>query len=76
MKNTIVKILFLSSLFIFAASCVSKKVVIPKPPEVDIAPIIEPIFDDKYGYDSDIQKNWVDSVYNKMTFDERVGQLL
>lgn len=75
MKNTIVKILFLSSFFIFAASCVSKKKVIPKPPEVVITPIIEPIFDDKYGYDSDIQKKWVDSVYNKMTFDERVGQL-
>lgn len=75
MKNTIVKILFLSSLFIFAASCVSKKKVIPKPPEVVVTPIIEPIFDDKYGYDSEIQKNWVDSVYNKMTFDERVGQL-
>ncbi|PWA04082.1 glycoside hydrolase family 3 N-terminal domain-containing protein [Flavobacterium psychrotolerans] len=73
MKNSVVKILFLSSLFIFAVSCVSKKKVIPKPPEVIIAKA-EPL-DDKYGYDSEVQKKWVDSVYNKLTFDERIGQL-
>jgi beta-N-acetylhexosaminidase len=27
------------------------------------------------NYDSDIQKKWVDSVYNKLTFEERIGQL-
>lgn len=27
------------------------------------------------GYDSEVQKKWVDSVYNQLTFDERIGQL-
>ncbi|KAB1154423.1 glycoside hydrolase family 3 N-terminal domain-containing protein [Flavobacterium luteum] len=75
MKNTIIKILLLSCLYIFTVSCVTPKTVIPKPPEVVIAPIIKPVFDDTYGFDSENQKKWVDSVYNKMTFDERVGQL-
>ena len=27
------------------------------------------------GYDSEVQKKWVDSVYNQLTFDEKIGQL-
>jgi len=73
MKNSVVKTLFLSCLFIFAVSCVSKKKVITKPVEVVVTPI-KPL-DDKYDFDSESQKKWVDSVYNKLTFDERIGQL-
>ena len=73
MKNSVVKTLFFSCLFIFAVSCVSKKKVVTKPAEVVVTPI-KPL-DDKYTFDSESQKNWVDSVYNKLTFDERIGQL-
>jgi beta-N-acetylhexosaminidase len=73
MKNSVVKTLFLGCLFIFAVSCVSKKKIVTKPTEVVIAPINS--LDDKYSYDSESQKKWVDSVYNKLTFDERIGQL-
>ncbi|MFD0779285.1 hypothetical protein ACFQZF_13250 [Flavobacterium myungsuense] len=76
MKNTILKILFLSLLYL--SSCVTPKKVVSTPiktPEIVVAPIEKPILDDTYGFDSENQKKWVDSVYNQMTFDERVGQL-
>ena len=74
MKNTLSRIFLLICLFIFAVGCVSKKIVVPPPsPEVVVVPT-KPL-DDTYGYDSESQKKWVDSVYNKLTFEERIGQL-
>lgn len=75
MKNTVSRIFLLICLYIFAIGCVSKKIVVlpPSTPEV-VVPPIKPL-DDTYGYDSENQKKWVDSVYNKLTFEERVGQL-
>jgi len=75
MKNTVSKLFLLICLIVFVVGCVSKKVVVPTPPQ-EVTVVVPPKpLDDTYGYDSDIQKKWVDSVYNKLTFEERIGQL-
>jgi len=75
MKNIVSRLFLLICLVVFAVGCVSKKVVVPTPPQEVIVVVPPKPLDDTYGYDSDIQKKWVDSVYNKLTFEERVGQL-
>ncbi len=75
MKNSIIKIFFLSSFLFIVISCVSNKKVVHSPSILKV--VDEPLkpLDDSYGFDSDIQKKWVDSVYTNMTFDQRIGQL-
>lgn len=74
MKNKIAKIFLLGSFFLFVIGCGSKKPPVGTPQEATVTHNASP--EVKYDdYDSEIQKNWVDSVYNSMDFDERVGQL-
>ncbi len=75
MKKTHFKIFFWSSIVLFGVGCATKKAPVAVKPEVKIqetAPVVTN-FDD--NFDSEIQKKWVDSVYNALTFDERIGQL-
>ena len=75
MKKTHFKIFFWSSIILFGVSCATKKTPVAVKPEVKIqepTPVVSN-FDD--NFDSEIQKKWVDSVYNALTFDERIGQL-
>jgi len=75
MKKSFLKICFWSSIVVFGISCTSKKVSVvpPSPPIVPEVKIIADNFND--DFDSMQQKKWVDSIYDAMTFDERVGQL-
>jgi len=71
MKNNSIKIVAMACLFFFAYSCAVKtKVIQAVVSPVEIAPV--KVVSD---YDSEVQKSWVDSVYAKMSFDERLGQL-
>jgi beta-glucosidase-like glycosyl hydrolase/CubicO group peptidase (beta-lactamase class C family) len=75
MKKTHFKIFFWSSIVLFGVGCATKKTPVVVKPEVKIqeaTPVVTN-FDD--NFDSEIQKKWVDSVYNALTFDERIGQL-
>jgi beta-glucosidase-like glycosyl hydrolase/CubicO group peptidase (beta-lactamase class C family) len=81
MKNTGIRISFLYVLFFFITSCIGvknnkQKVILAHTPlEIDSLVI------DKYQKPSKLfeisneGKKWVDSIYNAMTFDEKVGQL-
>lgn len=74
MKNSIFKFFLWSSIILIAISCTTKKKIITKTPEVTIQPIkVVENFDT--SYDSYPQQKWVDSIYNTLTFDERIGQL-
>jgi len=75
MKKFLYTILFGSSFFLFVTSCATKKQPVAKTPDVVIAETkkVPESFDD--NFDSEIQKKWVDSVYNALSFDERIGQL-
>ena len=74
MKNNhlVLFIYFLLAIGIY--SCVSPKKTITSPVN-DISFEYPHIEDFKEYYDSDEQKEWVDSVYRSLTFDERLGQL-
>ena len=75
MKKSHFKIFFWSSIILFGVGCATKKAPVVVKPEVKIqepTPVVSN-FDD--NFDSEIQKKWVDSVYNALTFDERIGQL-
>jgi beta-glucosidase-like glycosyl hydrolase/CubicO group peptidase (beta-lactamase class C family) len=81
MKNTDIRISFLYVLFFFITSCVGiknnkqKTVIVNVPGEVDALQLEKP---KKFSVLFDIPtegKKWVDSTYNAMTFDEKVGQL-
>jgi len=75
MRNPIFKISLFSGLLLLAIGCATKKQPVAKAPEA-VIPIAKPIageFDE--AFDSDIEKKWVDSIYNTLTFDERIGQL-
>jgi beta-N-acetylhexosaminidase len=71
--NNLISIL---GIFLLLA-CSTKKTVVQQnqnPVAQQIETIAKPEnFDSKY--DSDLEKKWVDSVYNKLTFEERLGQL-
>ena len=73
------KIALFFGLCLFIIGCASKKEAKPaadhKKPVEPIAETV-PAFDVyQEHYDSDDQKKWVDSVYNQLTFDEKLGQL-
>ena len=75
MKNSFIKLCFLTGLVFFAFGCASKKQPLAQVPQVIIPQkqlIVNP-YDD--NFDSEIQQKWVDSTYNTLTFDERIGQL-
>ncbi|MFM2266223.1 MAG: hypothetical protein RLZ77_1643 [Bacteroidota bacterium] len=74
MKNNhlVLFIYFLLAIGIY--SCVSPKKTITSPVN-DISFEYPHIEDFKEYYDSDEQKEWVDSVYRSLSFDERLGQL-
>ena len=74
MKNYIFKILFWSGLILVAVSCVTKKKAALKSPEI-VIPQVKIVQNFDTNYDSYGQQKWVDSIYNMMTFDERIGQL-
>ncbi|WP_309642580.1 glycoside hydrolase family 3 N-terminal domain-containing protein [Flavobacterium sp.] len=74
MKKSFFKIGFWISIVILGISCASKKVaVIPPPVIVPEVKMVADNFDP--DFDSAIEKKWVDSIYNTLTFDERIGQL-
>ena len=73
MKNSFFKVITFIIIFLFAISCGSKKKVVetienPTAPEPEVVVKVD-------DYDSEFQKNWVDSVYSQMTLDDKVGQL-
>jgi len=76
MKKLIFNLLFLAFIVV-VISCAGSKNVKPNPTnETAVQTVIDSqpmVYDD--GYDSEIQKKWVDSVYNQLTFDEKIGQL-
>ncbi|GEP51809.1 beta-N-acetylglucosaminidase [Flavobacterium noncentrifugens] len=76
MKKILCNALFLGWI-IFAISCAgskNNKPVVAVPPAIISETNNEAVvYND--GYDSDVQKKWVDSVYNQLTFDEKIGQL-
>ena len=76
MKKIAIKIFFLSFIVFFAANCATKK---NKSTLTDSKVITEkkshkPTFLEE-DYTSESQKKWVDSTYNSMSFDEKLGQL-
>jgi beta-N-acetylhexosaminidase len=77
MKHPIFKISLFSGLLLLAISCATKKPVpVAKAPEKVHVPETKPIVDPlALEYDSDLERKWVDSIYNTLTFDERIGQL-
>ncbi len=74
--------LILSSFFVINCGSIKKNTVVAKKNEVttNINPDIEynqhPKSERKnYFPDSDLEKKWVDSIYNKMSLEEKIGQL-
>ena len=74
MKNNHLVLFIYFILAIGIYSCVSPKKTITSPVN-DISFEYPHIEDFKEYYDSDEQKEWVDSVYRSLSFDERLGQL-
>ncbi|MBU3682058.1 MAG: beta-N-acetylglucosaminidase [Flavobacterium sp.] len=74
MKNNHFVLFIYSILALGIYSCVSPKKTITSPVN-DISFEFPHIEDFKEYYDSDEQKKWVDSVYQSLNFDERLGQL-
>jgi beta-N-acetylhexosaminidase len=77
MKNYAFKLFFLGCCaFIFGCAAKKTPPVTAKVPPPSI-PIIAETIVDIYAesYDSDSQRKWVDSVYNQLSFDEKIGQL-
>ncbi|HLF51366.1 glycoside hydrolase family 3 N-terminal domain-containing protein [Flavobacterium sp.] len=73
MKSIITKLFFVGSLILLAAGCSGTKKTVPV-----IAPkivVVTKTFENPFFKESYNQKKWVDSVYNQMTSNERVGQL-
>ncbi len=75
MKKSFFTLLFWSSFLVIGIGCASKKTPVTVAPKV-IIPTPNPVVESFDGnYDSQLQKKWVDSIYNSLTFDERIGQL-
>ncbi len=73
MNKSLLKLLFFGSFLLIG--CASKKAPITTIP-TPIVPVPKPVVENFLGdFDSEIQKKWVDSIYNTMTFDEKIGQL-
>ncbi|WP_016989126.1 glycoside hydrolase family 3 N-terminal domain-containing protein [Flavobacterium sp. ACAM 123] len=81
MKNTGIRISFLYVLFFFITSCIGIKNNKPKVVFAHIPAEINDLVIDKSQKTATLfeisndGKKWVDSIYNAMTFDEKVGQL-
>lgn len=74
MKKSVLQIGFWCSIVVLGISCASKKNVVTPATIVRVEPpkVTENLNPD---YESTIEQKWVDSVYNTLTFDERIGQL-
>ena len=73
MIRILIKLLFIFSFLVIG--CATKKNTIAKvPPTIILTPkaVVENFLGD---FDSEVQKKWVDSVYARMSFDEKLGQL-
>ena len=79
MKSVLLRFFLVVMLIAFGISCSSTKHVKSKNPIanefdtnlfVDSKPFNSPFFSE-----SKVEEKWVDSVYNQMSFDEKVGQL-
>jgi beta-N-acetylhexosaminidase len=86
MKNSIVKLLFISLTFIFVMSCATSKKVVDNKVEDSHETVVEKVKEkhreivppkDGFNYfeDTSGEKKWVDSVYANLTFEEKLGQL-
>ncbi len=73
MKRLSFNLLLCCSLIIM--SCASKKTPITSTTEIKVPSPVKKIPQVAADYDSDMQKKWVDSVYNSMSFHEKLGQL-
>ena len=75
MKKSFLKVGFWSSILVLGIGCASKKIPVVIAPPV-IVPEMKKVADNfDTNFDSEIEKKWVDSCYNSMSFDEHVGQL-
>ncbi|CAM2985103.1 glycoside hydrolase family 3 N-terminal domain-containing protein [Flavobacterium frigoris] len=81
MKNTGIRISFLYVLFFFITSCIGVKnnkqkvILAHHPSEIDSV-VVDKSQKPSMLFEISIEgKKWVDSIYNAMTFDEKVGQL-
>ncbi|MFN8273585.1 MAG: glycoside hydrolase family 3 N-terminal domain-containing protein [Flavobacteriaceae bacterium] len=74
MNKPLVNLGLLGSLFILAVGCATKKTVVP-PPAVVEKPVVKTFNELEEDFDSLVEKKWVDSVYQSMGYDERIGQL-
>ena len=81
MKNTGIRISFLYVLFFFITSCIGVKnnkqkvILAHHPSEIDSV-VVDNSQKPSMLFEISIEgKKWVDSIYNAMTFDEKVGQL-
>lgn len=76
MKNPIVKISLFSGLLLLVIGCATKQPLPAAKPILKPAPVVQAVIDPlALEFDSDLEKKWVDSIYNSLTFDERIGQL-
>lgn len=73
MKRLSINLLLCSSLFIL--SCATKKTPLASTTENKVATPVKIIPQIAADYDSEMQKKWVDSVYNTMSFHDKLGQL-
>lgn len=74
MKKIVCNTIFLGfAIFIISCSGSKPKVLTAVPVEAPVVNLETVTYNE--GYDSDLQKKWVDSVYNQLTFDEKIGQL-
>ena len=74
MKNKRIYFLLFSALMLLVWACGPHKKIFTSPVN-DVSFEYPHIEDYQETYDTDRQKNWVDSVYAQLSFDERVGQL-
>lgn len=74
MHKPLSKIGLWGSLFLLSVACSTKKAVTTQTP-VAVAPIVKTPDEFEEDFDSLAEKKWVDSVYQSMGFDERIGQL-
>ncbi len=81
MKRFFFKIAFLSALLVLFANCSSTKVskTVPVTPKTDVTPVDEIPYVHRvkksFFPETDAETKWTDSIYNQMTFEEKVGQL-
>jgi len=73
MKKIVCSTIFLGfAIFIISCAGSKPKVLTAVPAEAPVVNLETETYNE--GYDSDLQKKWVDSVYSQLTFDEKIGQ--